>query len=178
MLEAFYKDKVVLKLKDELKIQNIMDVPRLTKVVINSSSGEVAQNAKILDTIKAEIEKITGQKPLTARAKKSIAGFKIREGMPLGCFVTLRRLKMYEFLNKLINVSLPRSKDFKGLSLKGFDGRGNYTLGIKEQIIYPEISADKVDQSRGMNITIVTTAKTNKHAEALLRALGMPLRKS
>ena len=176
MLEDFYKKEVVPKLMNELGYKNPMRVPRLEKIVVNSCVAEAVSNVKILDTVSQELAAITGQKPAIRRARKSISTFKLREGMPIACKVTLRRKKMYEFLNRFMNVALPRSRDFKGLPRRGFDGRGSYSLGINEQIIFPEISHDKVDKSRGMNITIVTSAKTDKEAEALLRGLGFPLR--
>lgn len=176
MLEDFYKKEVVPKLMTELGYKNPMRVPRLEKIVVNSCVAEAVSNVKILDTVSQELAAITGQKPAIRRARKSISTFKLREGMPIACKVTLRRKKMYEFLNRFMNVALPRSRDFKGLPRRGFDGRGSYSLGINEQIIFPEISHDKVDKSRGMNITIVTTARTDKEAEALLRSLGFPLR--
>lgn len=176
MLEDFYKKEVVPKLMTELGYKNPMRVPRLEKIVVNSCVAEAVSNVKILDTVSQELAAITGQKPAIRRAKKSISTFKLREGMPIACKVTLRRKKMYEFLNRFMNIALPRSRDFKGLPRRGFDGRGSYSLGINEQIIFPEISHDKVDKSRGMNITIVTTARTDKEAEVLLRSLGFPLR--
>lgn len=177
MLEKFYKDEVYAKLKDQLGIANPMMVPRLKKIVINSCLSEATQNSKVLDVAVAEMTSITGQKPILTKAKKSIAAFKLREGVPIGCKVTLRRKKMYEFLNRLINVALPRSRDFRGISPKGFDGNGNFTLGLTEQNIFPEIPVETIDKSRGMNITIVTSARTNEEAEALLRLLGFPFRK-
>ncbi|MBX7148384.1 50S ribosomal protein L5 [bacterium] len=176
MLEKFYKEQVVPKLKAELGITNIMRLPKLTKIVINSSTSDALQNSKILDTIAADLTVITGQKAVITKAKKSIATFKLREGQAIGCRVTLRRKRMYEFLNRFANVALPRARDFKGLNKRGFDGRGNYTCGITEHIIFPEIVADRIEKSRGMNITFVTTAQNDKEGELLLRALGLPLR--
>ena len=159
-----------------LKLKNPMAVPRLEKIVINMGLGEAIANAKIVDTGADEIRAITGQKPVTTRAKKSIASFKLRQGMPIGTMVTLRGDRMYEFLDRLVSVALPRVRDFRGVSPKAFDGRGNYTLGIRDQLIFPEIDFNKVDKTRGMNISIVTTARDDEQARALLRALGMPFR--
>jgi large subunit ribosomal protein L5 len=153
-----------------------MEVPKLEKIVINMGLGEAIQNIKILDSAVQEISQITGQKPVITKAKKSIAQFKLRTGMPIGCMVTLRKERMYEFFNRLVNVTLPRVRDFKGLSGKSFDGRGNYALGIREQLIFPEIHYDKIDKVKGMNIVIVTTAKTDEEGKELLRLLGMPFR--
>jgi large subunit ribosomal protein L5 len=156
--------------------QNRMEVPRLAKIVINMGLGEAIQNIKILDSAVQELSQITGQKPIITKAKKSIAQFKLRTGMPIGCMVTLRQEKMYEFFSRLVNVALPRVRDFKGVSGKSFDGRGNYTLGIREQLIFPEIHYDKIDKVKGMNIIIVTTAKTDEEGKELLKLLGMPFR--
>jgi large subunit ribosomal protein L5 len=153
-----------------------MEVPKLEKVVINIGLGEAIHNIKLLDSAKEEIKLITGQAPVITRARKSIAAFKLREGMPIGCMVTLRREKMYDFFEKLVNITLPRVRDFRGISGKAFDGRGNYTLGIKEQIIFPEIDYDKIDTIKGMNITVVTTAKSDQEGKELLKLLGMPFR--
>jgi large subunit ribosomal protein L5 len=153
-----------------------MEIPKIQKIVVNMGLGEAIQNVKILDSATAELNAITGQKSVITKAKKSIATFKLREGMPIGCMVTLRRDRMYEFLDRLMNVSLARVRDFKGVSGKAFDGKGNYTLGIKEQLIFPEINYDTVDKIKGMNITIVTTAKTDEEGKALLKYLGMPFR--
>jgi large subunit ribosomal protein L5 len=153
-----------------------MEVPKLEKIVINMGLGEAIQNIKILDSAVQEISQITGQKPIVTKAKKSIAQFKLRTGMPIGCMVTLRKERMYEFFNRLVNVALPRVRDFKGLSGKSFDGRGNYALGIREQLIFPEIHYDKIDKVKGMNIVIATTAKTDEEGKELLRLLGMPFR--
>jgi large subunit ribosomal protein L5 len=156
--------------------KNIMEVPKLDKIVINMGLGEAIQNIKILDTAVQELASISGQKPVITKAKKSIAQFKLRAGMPIGCMVTLRKEKMYEFFNRLVNTALPRVRDFKGISGKSFDGRGNYALGIREQLIFPEIHYDKIDKVRGMNIVIGTTAKSDEEAKELLKLLGMPFR--
>ena len=158
----------------EFGYRNTMQVPRLEKITINVGVGEATQNVKAIDATVAEITAIAGQKPVVTRAKKAIANFKLREGMPIGCMVTLRRERMYEFLDRLIHVALPRVRDFKGVSERSFDGRGNYSLGLREQIIFPEIQADKVEKSRGMTISISTTARTDQEGRALLRHMGMP----
>ena len=163
-------------LQKELGLENIMAVPKLEKVVVNMGVGEATQNAKVLDPAVAELAQITGQKPVVTKAKKSIAAFKVREGMPIGCMVTLRGDRMYEFLDRLMNVALPRVRDFRGVPTRSFDGRGNYTLGLKDQLIFPEIDYSKVEHTKGMNITIVTTAHSDEHARALLKAIGMPFR--
>lgn len=175
-LKEIYEKEIVPLLTKELMCDNVMEVPRLEKIVINMGLGEAIQNIKIIDSALSELTSISGQKPVVTKARKSIASFKLREGMPIGCMVTLRKSKMYEFLDRLINISLPRVRDFKGVSSKGFDGRGNYSLGIKEQLIFPEINYDKVDKIKGMNITVVTTAKTDEEGRALLKHLGMPFR--
>jgi len=175
-LRMKYKDEVVPALMKELGLKNIMAVPRLEKVVVNMGVGEATQNAKVLDPAAAELQQITGQKPVITKAKKSIAAFKVREGMPIGVMVTLRGDRMYEFLDRLLNVALPRVRDFRGVGTKSFDGRGNYTLGLRDQLIFPEIDYAKVDKQKGMNVTIVTTAKSDDHARALLRHMGMPFR--
>lgn len=175
-LYDLYKEECVPAMMQEFRYKSPMQVPRLEKIVINMGLGEASQNIKILDSASAELAAITGQKPVITRARKSIAAFKLREGMSIGCMVTLRRHRMFEFLDRLVNVALPRVRDFRGVSDKAFDGRGNYTLGIKEQIIFPEIDYDKIDKIKGMNITIVTTAKTDEEAKFLLRRLGMPFR--
>jgi large subunit ribosomal protein L5 len=169
-----YKTEVVPALIEEFAFGNPMEVPRLSKVVVNMGLGEAVQQPKIIEAATTELATITGQKPVVTRARKSIATFKLREGMPIGAKVTLRGARMYEFLERLIYIALPRVRDFKGVSDKAFDGHGNYSLGIREQIIFPEIEYDKVDKIRGMNITIVTTAESDDHARALLRNLGMP----
>lgn len=163
-------------LQKELGLDNVMAVPKLEKIVVNMGVGEATQNAKVLDPAVAELAQITGQKPVVTKAKKSIAAFKVREGMPIGCMVTLRGDRMYEFLDRLINVALPRVRDFRGVPTRSFDGRGNYTLGLKDQLIFPEIDYSKVEHQKGMNITIVTTAHSDEHARALLKAIGMPFR--
>jgi len=173
--EKFHKD-IAPTLQKELSLNNPMAVPRLHKIVVNMGVGEATQNAKILDPAVAELGQITGQKPVVTKAKKSIAAFKVREGMPIGAMVTLRGDRMYEFLDRLINVVLPRVRDFRGVSTKSFDGRGNYTLGLRDQLIFPEIDYAKVDKLKGMNVTIVTTAKSDNEARALLKSFGMPFR--
>ena len=175
-LEKFYKDEVVPKLMQQFGYANIMEVPRITKIALNMGVGEAVGNKKILENAVADMAKIAGQKPVTTKARVSVASFKIRDGWPIGCKVTLRRSKMYEFLDRLINISLPRVRDFRGVSGRSFDGRGNYNMGIKEQIIFPEIDFDQVDAMRGMDIAIATTAKTNEEAKALLEAFRFPFR--
>ena len=172
-----YQSKVVPALMKEFQFKNSMQVPRLTKVVVNCAVKDAVANPKVLDGTFEEIMAITGQKPVMTRAKKAIAAFKVRAGNPVGVMVTLRRARMYEFLDRLMNVALPRVRDFKGVNNKSFDGRGNFSLGLREQIIFPEINYDKVDKVRGMTVTITTTAKSNEHARALLAELGMPFRK-
>jgi large subunit ribosomal protein L5 len=174
--EEYYKKKCVPALLKEGGYGNPLQVPKVEKVVVSSCLKEATQDIKVLERAAEELATITGQKPVVTRAKKSIANFKLRKGMPIGCMVTLRKRLMYEFLNRLVNVVLPRTRDFRGIPGKGFDGRGNYTLGITEQIVFPEIEYDKIDKIRGMNITIVTTAKTDKEAKALLKTMGMPFR--
>lgn len=171
-----YKDEIVPALIEEFQYKNVMEVPKVEKIVINMGLGEAIQNIKILESASEEIMLIAGQKPVITRAKKSIAAFKLREGMPIGCMVTLRGAKMYDFLSKLVNVALPRVRDFRGISGKAFDGRGNYSLGIKEHLIFPEIDYDKIDKIKGMNITVVTTAKTDAESKALLKKFGMPFK--
>jgi large subunit ribosomal protein L5 len=175
-LKELYEKEVVPQLIKDFKYKNVMEVPKLEKVVINMGLGEAIQNIKILDSAAEEIAAITGQKAVITKAKKSIASFKLRQGMPIGCMVTLRKARMFEFLDRLVNVALPRVRDFKGVSGTAFDGRGNYSLGIKEQLIFPEISYEKVDKVKGMNVTIVTSAKNDEECKALLRLLGMPFR--
>ena len=165
-------------MQKELGLNNPMAVPRLEKIVLNMGLGEATQNVKIMDPLVADLASIAGQKPVTTRAKKSIAAFKVREGMPIGAMVTLRGDKMYEFLDRLISIALPRVRDFRGVSTKSFDGRGNYTLGMRDQLIFPEIDYAKVDKLKGMNVTIVTTAKDDNQARALLRQFGMPFRQT
>jgi large subunit ribosomal protein L5 len=175
-LENFYKESVIKKLTERFGYDNIMQVPRITKITLNMGVGEAAGNKKILDNAVADMAAIAGQKPITTKARVSVASFKIRDGWPIGCKVTLRRAQMWEFLDRLINISLPRTRDFRGVSGRAFDGRGNYNFGIKEQIIFPEIDFDKVDAMRGMDIAITTTAKTDEEAKALLEAFSFPFR--
>lgn len=175
-LQETYKKEIVPKLKEKFGYTSVMQVPRIKKITINMGVGEAAADKKILTNAVAELEKIAGQKVVTTLAKKSIAGFKIREGWPIGCKVTLRSANMYEFLDRLITIALPRVRDFRGLSARSFDGRGNYTLGMKEQIVFPEIEYDKIDALRGMDITITTSAPTNKEAFALLQAFNFPFK--
>lgn len=176
-LKDTYQAELVPQLQKDLQLKNVMEVPRIEKIVVNMGLGEAIQNIKILESAVEELTQITGQKAVVTKAKKSIATFKLREGMPIGCMVTLRRDRAYEFLDRLVNIGLPRVRDFKGVSPKAFDGRGNYTLGIREQIIFPEIDFEKIDKVKGLNITIVTTAKNDEEARALLTGLGMPFRK-
>jgi len=175
-LQDQYNAEILPNLKEKFGYRNVMQVPRLSKVVVNMGLGDAIENVKVIETAAAEIGIITGQKPVVTKARKSIANFKLREGVPIGVMVTLRRDRMYTFLDKLITIALPRVRDFKGVSPKGFDGRGNYTLGIKEQIMFPEVNYDKIDKIRGMNITIVTTARTDEEGLELLRLMGMPFR--
>jgi large subunit ribosomal protein L5 len=174
--EIYYKE-VIPNMIEKFAYSNIMEVPKLSKIIINMGLGEAIQNIKVLESAQEELALITGQRPIVNKAKKSIAAFKLREGMAIGCKVTLRGKRMYEFFDRLVNVALPRVRDFRGISGKAFDGRGNYTLGLREQIIFPEVDYDKIDKIKGMNVTIVTTAKTDEHGRALLRSLGMPFRK-
>jgi large subunit ribosomal protein L5 len=173
-LKQKYDQQVVPAMKSEFGYKNSMQVPKLEKITINVGLGEATQNIKALDSTVAEITAIAGQRPVITKAKKAIANFKLREGIPIGCMVTLRRDRMYEFLDRLIHVALPRVRDFKGVSDRSFDGRGNYSLGLREQIIFPEINADKVEKTRGMTVTITTTAKTDPEGRSLLKLLGMP----
>ncbi|MBD8899397.1 50S ribosomal protein L5 [Rhodanobacter sp. DHG33] len=175
-LETFYKEQVVPKLTEKFGYQNVMQVPRITKITLNMGVGEAAGNKKILENAVADMAKISGQKPITTKARVSVASFKIRDGWPIGCKVTLRRAQMFEFLDRLINISLPRTRDFRGVSGRAFDGRGNFNFGVKEQIIFPEIDFDAVDAMRGMDIAITTTAKTDAEAKALLEAFSFPFR--
>ncbi|MDI9571250.1 MAG: 50S ribosomal protein L5 [Pseudomonadota bacterium] len=175
-LKDYYQKEVVPALIGKFGYKNRMEVPKLEKIVLNMGLGEAIQNAKILDAAAAELAAITGQKPVITKARKSIATFKLRQGMSIGCRVTLRRERMYEFLDRLVNVNLPRVRDFRGIAPKSFDGRGNFALGLKEQIIFPEIDYDKIDKVRGMNVVIVTTARTDDEARELLRLMGMPFR--
>jgi large subunit ribosomal protein L5 len=176
-LKELYMKDVRRKLQDEFKIENIMAVPKIEKIVLNMGIGEAISNMKVLDNAVEELNSIAGQKPVVTKAKKSIASFKLREGVPIGTMVTLRGEKMYEFLDRLINIALPRVRDFRGVPTRAFDGRGNYTLGVRDHLIFPEIDYSKVDKPKGMNITIVTTATTDEHARTLLRELGMPFGK-
>ena len=171
-----YKDEVIPQLMKDFGLQNVMQVPKLQRIVVNMGLGEAVQNAKIVESAADELTAITGRKPVITRAKKSIASFKLREGMPIGVMVTLRGEQMYDFLDRLVTIALPRTRDFKGVSPKAFDGRGNYTLGIREQIIFPEINYDKVDRIKGMNVTFVTTAENDEQGRALLKSLGVPFR--
>ncbi|HZD40884.1 MAG TPA: 50S ribosomal protein L5 [Terriglobales bacterium] len=173
-LKQKYRDEVVPAMMQEFGYRNSMQVPRLEKITVNVGLGEATQNIKALDNAVAEVTAVTGQKPVVTRAKKSIANFKLREGVPIGCMVTLRQDRMYEFLDRLVHVALPRVRDFKGVSERAFDGRGNYSLGLRDQIIFPEIQADKVEKTRGMTVSFVTTATTDQEGKALLRLLGMP----
>jgi large subunit ribosomal protein L5 len=175
-LQQFYKDKVINQLKEELGLSNVMEVPRITKITLNMGVGEATADKKVLEHAVADMIKISGQKPIVNNARKSVAGFKVREGWPIGCKVTLRSDRMYEFLDRLITIAIPRMRDFRGLSAKSFDGRGNYSMGVKEQIIFPEIQYDKIDKLRGMDITITTTARTNEEGRALLKAFNFPLK--
>jgi len=175
-LKDYYKKEVIPELIKAFDYKNPMEVPRLVKIVVNMGLGEAVQNVKILDSAVEEMTKIVGQKPVITKARKSIATFKLRQGMSIGCCVTLRRERMYEFFDRLVNVALPRVRDFRGIPTKSFDGRGNFALGLKEQIIFPEIDYDKVEKVRGMNIAIVTTAKTDDEARQLLKLMGMPFK--
>ncbi|MDR2014161.1 MAG: 50S ribosomal protein L5 [Azoarcus sp.] len=175
-LQQFYKDTVVPDLLKRFGYRSVMEVPRITKITLNMGVGEAVGDKKVLEFAVGDMTKIAGQKPVITKAKKSIAGFKIRDGYPIGCMVTLRGPKMYEFLDRLVTVALPRVRDFRGIASKGFDGRGNYNLGVKEQIIFPEIEYDKIDVLRGMNISITTTAKTDSEAKALLGAFRFPFK--
>jgi large subunit ribosomal protein L5 len=175
-LKTQYESEIRKKMQDKFKYSNVHQIPKLEKIIVNSVTRDAVSNGKIVDTIVADLAAVTGQKPVVSRAKKSIASFKLREGQALGAFVTLRGERMYEFLDRLINLSLPRVKDFRGLSPKGFDGKGNYTMGLKEQIIFPEIDYDKIDKVRGLGISFVTTATNNEEGRELLNQFGMPFR--
>jgi large subunit ribosomal protein L5 len=175
-LQDFYKQTVVSQLKDQFGYKSVMEVPKITKITLNMGVGEAIGDKKILDNAVADMTKISGQKPIVNNARKSVAGFKVREGFPIGCKVTLRSERMYEFLDRLINIAIPRVRDFRGLNPKSFDGRGNYSMGVREQIIFPEIEYDKIDALRGMDITITTTAKTDEEGHALLAAFNFPLK--
>jgi large subunit ribosomal protein L5 len=176
-LQEFYKETVVPRLKSELKIENAMQVPRITKITINMGVGEAVADRKVMDAAVTDLTKIAGQKPLVTKSRKAIASFKLRAGLAVGAKVTLRGARMYEFLDRLINIAMPRIRDFRGVSSRSFDGQGNYSMGVKEQIIFPEIQYDQVDQIRGMDITITTTAVDNRHGRALLEAFNFPFRK-
>ncbi|HUN27503.1 MAG TPA: 50S ribosomal protein L5 [Steroidobacteraceae bacterium] len=176
-LQEQYREKIVPQLKQALGLANPMQVPRITKITVNMGVGEAVADRKIMDAALADLTKITGQKPLICKSRKSIAAFKLRQGLAIGCKVTLRGARMYEFLDRLINIAIPRIRDFRGVSPRSFDGRGNYTLGVKEQIIFPEIQYDQIDQLRGMDITITTTARDNKQGRALLEAFNFPFRR-
>ena len=175
-LKEFYTETVLPELRETFNYSNPMQIPKIEKITVNMGLGEAIHNIKIIDSAVEELRQISGQQPVVTRAKKSIAAFKLREGMPIGCMVTLRRNRMYDFLNKLINVALPRVRDFRGISGKAFDGAGNYSLGIKEQLIFPEIDYDKIDKIKGLNISIVTSAKSNEEGKELLKLLGMPFK--
>lgn|SRR5574341_481728 len=175
-LKEKYAQEVVPALKKKFSYKSVSQAPRLEKIVINMGVGDAIANAKLMDSAVAELTAIAGQRPTIKRAKKSISNFKLRAGMPIACMVTLRRARMYEFFDRLVNIAIPRIRDFRGISPKGFDGRGNYTLGITEQVIFPEVNYDKIEKLRGMNITIVTTARTDEEARELLKAMGMPFR--
>lgn len=175
-LQQFYRDTVMPQLMEKLDIKNPMQVPRITKITINMGVGEAVGDRKVMDHAVSDLAKIAGQKPVVCPARKSVAGFKIRDGMPVGCKVTLRRARMYEFLDRLVTVALPRVRDFRGMSAKSFDGRGNYNMGVREQIIFPEIDYDQIDQIRGMDITITTTAANDQEGRALLEAFSFPFR--
>jgi large subunit ribosomal protein L5 len=176
-LQQIYREKIVPDLKKNLALENTMQVPRILKITVNMGVGEAVADKKVMDAATADLAKITGQKPAVTKAKKSVATFKVREGQAIGCKVTLRGARMYEFLDRLVNIAIPRIRDFRGISTRSFDGRGNYSLGVKEQIIFPEIQYDQIDQIRGMDITISTSATDDKHGRALLEAFNFPFRK-
>lgn len=176
-LKDYYRETVVKQLQDEFNYKSVMEVPRITKITLNMGVGEALTDKKVLENAMADMEKIAGQKPVVTKAKKSVAGFKVREGWPIGCKVTLRADRMYDFLDRLITISIPRIRDFRGLNSKSFDGQGNYSMGIKEQIIFPEIEYDRIDKLRGMDVTITTTAKNAEESRALLTAFKFPFRK-
>ncbi|NNJ95300.1 MAG: 50S ribosomal protein L5 [Halobacteria archaeon] len=175
-LKDFYKDTVVGQLQEQFKYDNVMEIPKITKITLNMGVGEAVSDRKVMEHAVADMTRIAGQKPIVIKARKSVAGFKVREGWPVGCKVTLRREQMYEFLDRLINIAIPRIRDFRGMSPKAFDGRGNYNMGVKEQIIFPEIDYDKIDALRGMDITFTTTARTDEEGRALLAAFNFPFR--
>lgn len=176
-LKELYQNEVATKLQDEFGYKNVMEVPRITKVTLNMGIGEATSDKKLIENALADLEKLSGQKPIVTKARKSIAGFKVRQGWPIGCKVTLRRERMWEFLDRLVDIAIPRVRDFRGLNPKSFDGRGNYSMGVREQIIFPEIDYDKIDRVRGLDITVTTTAKTNEEGRALLSALDFPFKK-
>jgi large subunit ribosomal protein L5 len=176
-LQKIYREKIVPELKQNLGLKNAMQVPRILKITVNMGVGEAVADKKVIDAATADMAKITGQKPAVTKAKKSVATFKVRDGQAIGCKVTLRGARMYEFLDRLVNIAIPRIRDFRGISARSFDGRGNYSLGVKEQIIFPEIQYDQIDQIRGMDITISTSARDDKHGRALLEAFNFPFRK-
>ena len=176
-LQETYRDKIVPELKKSLALKNTMQVPKILKITVNMGVGEAVADKKVMDAATADLAKITGQKPAVTKAKKSVATFKVRDGQAIGCKVTLRGARMYEFLDRLVNIAIPRIRDFRGISARSFDGRGNYSLGVKEQIIFPEIQYDQIDQIRGMDITISTSARDDKHGRALLEAFNFPFRK-
>jgi large subunit ribosomal protein L5 len=176
-LQQIYREKIVPELKQNLGLKNTMQVPRIMKITVNMGVGEAVADKKVMDAATADLAKITGQKPAITKAKKSVATFKVRDGQAIGCKVTLRGARMYEFLDRLVNIAIPRIRDFRGISSRSFDGRGNYSLGVKEQIIFPEIQYDQIDQIRGMDITISTSAEDDKHGRALLEAFNFPFRK-
>lgn len=175
-MHEFYRDTVIGKLQEQFNYANVMEVPKITKITLNMGLGEAVGDKKVIEHALGDMEKVAGQKPIVTKSRKSIAGFKIRDGWPIGCKVTLRRERMYEFLDRLINISLPRVRDFRGVNGKSFDGRGNYSMGVREQIIFPEIDYDKIDALRGMDITITTSAKSDEEAKALLSAFNFPFR--
>jgi len=175
-MQDYYRETVVKQLMEEMKYDNVMEVPRIEKITVNMGVGEAAADKKVLEHAVSDMTKITGQKPIITLARKSVAGFKIREGWPIGCKVTLRRERMYEFLDRLIAIAIPRIRDFRGMNPKSFDGRGNYSLGVREQIMFPEIDYDKIDTLRGMDITITTSAKTDEEGRALLKAFNFPFK--
>lgn len=175
-LQKLYKEELAPKLKDELKLENTMEVPKITKITLNMGLGEALTDKKVLEAALGDLEKIAGQKPVVTKARKSIAGFKVREGWPIGCKVTLRSTRMYEFLDRLVNIAIPRVRDFRGISGKQFDGRGNFSMGVNEQIIFPEIDYDKIDKLRGLDICVSTTARNNDEGRALLKAFNFPFK--
>ncbi len=175
-LQNHYRDEVIKKLKDQFGYKNAMEVPRITKITLNMGVGEAIGDRKVMENAVSDMEKISGQKPIVCKARKSVAGFKVREGWPIGCKVTLRRERMYEFLDRLVNIAIPRIRDFRGMNPKAFDGRGNYNMGISEQIIFPEVDYDKIDALRGMDINITTSAKTDEEGRALLAAFNFPFK--